>query len=425
MSSCVYFDQAAPGTGPPGLVNAPAQSLDYAKYNGSYNLSLRSKSDFNLNPQPEGFVFGAFPKSEQNRQGYYAIETDRGDLAPTAYTQVNANGPKLYQVRLQDDVRPTMKETTLYSYDGSIATVTPQQAVYSQFIPQYSNIDGKQVRIGGSTNFGLRTATEYSYIPGAGPTAINTQVIQNPDLKIGKNTKPVSDENVDGPSTFKGVVPDASKYQQYRVIAKPTTNALKLNYNLETEGSCLSDYSSLLGKNVDGLENRYTASYQIAPLFNNPLNVIWDPDNKGTIPPFYCIEKPADYAYDGFQNLPADEWINGGYNDTWVKDNSKTSTNAYILGLEKGIHNPRLEWEQGVNNFAGMSYNPYSDYNKNSTTCYGGNVPVYGQYTVNQHIQVPNSTYVTYGDPSAGNIGQSVNGIGKFDTFLRPQIKTN
>ena len=415
MSNCVYFDQATPGTGPPKLYT-PAQSLDFEKYNGSYNLSLRSKSDFNLNPQPEGFVLGNFPKGEQNRQGYFAVETDRGDLAPTTYTQVNTNGPKLYQVRLQDDVRPTMKETTLYSYDGSVASVNPQQAVYSQFIPQYANIGGQQVRTGGATNYGLRTAAEYSYIPGAGPTGINTQVIQNPDLKIGKNTKPVSDENVDGAGTFKGVIPDGSKYQQYRVISKPTTNALKLNFNLETEGSCLSDYSNLLGKNIDGLENRYTASYQIAPLFTNPLNVIWDPNNKGEIPPFYCNEKPADFAYDTFQNLPADQWINGGYNNTWVNDDSKTSTNAYMLGLEKGVHNPRIEWEQGPNDFSGINYNPYSDFNKAPNICYGGNVDAYGQYTLNQKVKAPNNTYITLGDPLAGYIGQSI-GVGRFDKF--------
>ena len=63
--SCTYFDAAVPGTGPMGLVNAPAQSIDYAKYNDSFNLSLRSKSDYNLNPQPEGFVTAGFPKSER------------------------------------------------------------------------------------------------------------------------------------------------------------------------------------------------------------------------------------------------------------------------------------------------------------------------------------------------------------------------
>ena len=423
MSNCVYFDQSAPGTGPPGLVSSPAANVEFAKYNGSYNFSLKSRSDFNLNPQPEGFVGGTFFKGEKNRQGYYAIETDRGELAATTYTQVNTNGPKLFQTRLQDDVRPTTKETTLYSYDGTIAPVNIQQTNYSQFIPQYSVIDGKQVRVGGSDNFGLRTATEYSYIPGAGPTGINTSVIQNPDARLGKNTKPVPDENVDGPSTFKGVIPDGSKYQQYRPIAKPTTNALKLNYNIETDGGSIADYSQLLGKQVDGIENRYTASYQIAPLFNNPLNVIWDPFNKGSIPSFYCEEKPADYAYEIMHNLPADEWIKGGYNDTWVKNDSKTSTNAYMLGLEKGIHNPRIEWEQGVNNFVGINYNPYSSLEA-PDTCYGGDLDVYGQYTLNQKKQIPNSTYITYGDPSAGYIDQTVNGIGSFNKFVPPGVKT-
>ena len=112
------------------------------------------------------------------------------------------------------------------------------------------------------------------------------------------------DEHVDGPSTFKGALPDGGRYQQYRLISQPTSNGLRFNYNLETEGSKTYEYSPMLGKNVDGIENRFTASYQIAPLFKNPLNVIWDPDNKGEIPEFYGVDRPADYSYDTIQNLP-------------------------------------------------------------------------------------------------------------------------
>ena len=189
-TNCSYFDAAVPGTGPMGLVSAKAPSTEFEKWNGSFNYSLKSKSDYNLNPQPEGFVTAGFPKSETNREGIYAIETDRGELSATAYTQVNANGQKTFQNRLQDEVRPTMKETTLYSYSG---TITPgnnvQQSVYSQFIPTYANIKGQQVRISGASNFGLRTATEYSYFAGPTTTGINGSVIQNPDAAIGKNTQ--------------------------------------------------------------------------------------------------------------------------------------------------------------------------------------------------------------------------------------------
>ena len=248
--NCSNFDAAVPGTGPMRSA-VPQQSIEYVKYNSSYNYSLKSKSDLNLNPQPEGNVFGAFPKAEQNRSGVYAVDTDRGELNPTVYTQVNTNGQKMFQARLQDTVRPTMKETTLYAYDGTVAPVTTGQAVYSQFIPQYAKINGKEVRVGGASNYGLRTAAEYSYIPGAGPTAINGQAIQNPDARIGKNTQPVPDENVDGPGTTKGFVPDGSKYQVYRPLPKPTSNGLRLNYNIETNGGSIADKSLLLGKQVD------------------------------------------------------------------------------------------------------------------------------------------------------------------------------
>ena len=410
-TNCSYFDAAVPGTGPMGLVSAKAQSTEFEKWNSSYNLSLKSKSDLNLNPQPEGNVFSAYPKAELNRQGMYAIETDRGELSPTAYTQINSTpiNQKQFQNRLQDEVRPTMKETTLYSYDGNVAPVAPTQAVYSQFIPQYANINGKSVRINGASNFGLRTAAEYSYIPGAAPTGINGQAIQNPDAALGKNTKPVADFNVDGPGTFNDARPDGGKYQQYRVIAKPTTNALKLNYNLETESGSISKFSPLLGKEIEGTESRYISSYQIAPLFTNPLNVIWDPDNKGTIPPFFCADQPADYSYITDKDLPPNDYVRGGYNDSWQQDKLKTSTNAYILGLQQGVHNPRLEWSKGVNNLPGVVYMPTTQDEPVNKYCYGGDQSVFEQYTNNQRNGYTNNTFTTLGDPLAGYIDQSVN----------------
>jgi hypothetical protein len=405
--SCSNFDAAVPGTGPMRSV-VPTQSTDFEKYDSSYNYSLKSKSDINLNPQPEGFVFSAYPKAEQNREGVYAIDTDRGELYPTVSVQVNTSGQKSFQSRLQDVVRPTTKETTLYAYDGFVAATKPKPTPYSQFIPTYTDIGGKQVRIGGASNFGLRTATEYSYFATPGPTNINGQALQNPDTAIGKNTKPVPDENVDGPGTFKGIMPDGSKYQQYRLISQPTSSGLKFNYNLETGGSKLHDYSQLLGKEVEGIENRYTASYQIAPLLTNPLNVIWDPDNKGEIPAFYSNSNPIDYSYEVMQNLPQDEYIAGGYNGKWAADPKATSTNAYILDLEKGIYNPRLNWYQAPNTLPGVVYDEYSTQHIPDLS-YGGKYPVFEQYRINQGYQTVDNTYTTLGDPSAGFINQSNN----------------
>ena len=404
-TNCSYFDAAAPGTGPMGLVVGKAPSTEFEKWNASYNYSLKSKSDYNLNPQPEGNVFGTFPKAEQNRTGVYAIETDRGDLSPTIGTQTNVSGLKQFQNRLQDPLRPTMKETTLYSYEGTMAPVTKAQASYSQFTPQYSMINGKQVRVSGSSNFGLRTATEYSHFNGAAPTGINGQTIQNPDTAIGKNTKPVSDFNVDGPGTFKDAIPDATRFQNYRLISQPTSNGLKFNYNIETEGGSIADYSNLLGKQVDGIENRYTASYQIAPLLSNPLQVIWNPDNKGEIPSFYGLDAPTDYAYTNMKDIPANKFVKGSYNDTWQQDKSKTSSNAYILNLQEGNHNPGLEWSNGINTLPGIVYTPEdSGLEPVPMLSYGGPNQVFEQYLTNVSQSYPNNTFTGLGMPNAGYI---------------------
>ena len=406
-TACSYFDAAAPGTGPMGAVGGQAPTTEFEKWNSSYNYSLKSKSDYNLNPQPEGFVLGGFPKAQQDRAGVYAKDTDRGELSATIETQINATGvqTKQFQNRLQDPVRPTMKETTLFSYDGGLAPITKAQTDYSQFLPQYNFINGQQVRVGGSTNFGLRTAVEYSHFNGAAPTGINGQSIQNPDAAIGKNTRPVPDLHIDGPSTLRGALPDGGRFQNYRLISQPTSNALKFNFNLETDGGSVADYSPLLGKQVDGIENRYTAAYQIAPLWTNPLNVIWDPDNKGEIPQFNGIDAPTDFAYTNMKDLPADKYVPGSYNETWQNNQSRTSSNAYILDMEKGIHNPRLEWSNGVNTLAGIQYTP-EDVGKEPVPMlgYGGNKAVFDQYLNNISLSYPNNTFSGLGMPNAGYI---------------------
>jgi hypothetical protein len=407
-NSCAYFDAAAPGTGPMGFVNAPAQSLDFTTYNTSFDFSIKSKSDYHLNPQPEANVFAGFPKAPQNRSGIYAPDTDRGELSATAYTQINVTGEKQFQNRLQDQVRPTTKETTLFAYDGVMApAVTTAQSTYSQFLPQYSNINGKEVRVGGSSNYGLRTATEYSYIPGASSTGINGQAIKNPEM-IGKNTKPVADFNVDGAGTFNGAVPDGGRFQQYRPLPQPTASGLRFNYNVETEGGSVADYSPLLGKQVDGIENRYTSSYQIAPLFTNPLHVIWDPDDKGEIPALFSADQPVDYAYTSMKDLPEDTFVSKDYNNVWDNDTSKRSTNAYILDLDEGIHNPRIEWNQGTNELSGIVFMPTTTNQYVPTTSYGGDTTVSQQYTRNQHIGYTNNTYTTFGSPLAGYLNKPV-----------------
>jgi len=397
------FDAAVPGTGPLGFGNAP--SLDFEKFNGSYNLSLRSKSDLNLNPQPEGVVRSSFADLPISRDNAYVIDTDRGELSATIETQINMKGDQTFQNRLQDTLRPTTKESTIFTYDGSISSDVKNPSLYTQYIPQYANIGTKTVRIGGSSNYGLKSATDYSYFSGAGPTSINNSVVQNPDVVVNNLWKR-PDFNVDGPGTFKEARPDGTKYQNYRLITKPTTNGLKLNYNLETQNSNLHSYSQLLGKPVDGIENRYTASYQIAPLLTNPLNVIWNPEHKGEVPAFYCNTNPQDYSYSNMKKLPQDEFIEGGYNDIWAMDQTKDSTNAYILGLEKGIHNGRIEWEQGHNDRPGVVYDPNIPV---PGLCYSGNRSINDFFQNNKEeisraFPYTDNTYTTLGDPSAGMI---------------------
>ena len=113
------FDAAVPGTGPLGYGNAPP--LDFETFNGSYNLSLRSKSDLNLNPQPEGVVRSSFADLPISRDNAYLVGTDRGELSPTIETQINMKGGQTFQNRLQDTLRPTNKDELLDKTSNAVS----------------------------------------------------------------------------------------------------------------------------------------------------------------------------------------------------------------------------------------------------------------------------------------------------------------
>jgi hypothetical protein len=195
------------------------------------------------------------------------------------------------------------------------------------------------------------------------------------------------DFNVDGPGTLAKAIPDGSKFQMYNTIAKPTTNGLKLDYNLEKDsnGSILQSFSPLLGKDISGLENRYTASYQIAPLLTNPLHKIWNPDNKGEVPSYFCNSNPVDFSYMGMVPNKQSEYIPGA-----------VSSNGYVLGLEPGNNqNNLLQWTLGQNNLPGVIYDPDVDQQVVLGNCYSGYMNNYAKNYVSNE-------YTTLGDPSTG-----------------------
>ena len=383
------------------MVGPPVNSIELEKYR-TYNTSLRSKSDLNLNPQPEGHV-KLTSNLPENRSGIYAIQTDRGNLYPTVGTQINMKGEQTFQNRLQDTVKPTTKETLLHTYEGYVNTAVKNQTEYSQFIPTYVKVDNNVVRASGASNYSLRSGTEYSHVAGPSTTGASNNVMQDPDV-VYNNVWKRADNNVDGPGTFKGVTPDSTRTQIYNRINEPETNGMRLTYNLE------ANESQVLGVKLPGVEERYTAAYQIAPLLTNPLHKIWNPDNRGELPAFWTNSNPADFSYIHQTRLPEDEYIPAGFNTTWAPDSTKTSSNAYILGLQNGVHNDKLEWRQSVNN------KPATVYDNNSVNpgkSYGTNVSIKDLYPFANRNQETfsenqngylNNVYTTLGSPNAGYI---------------------
>jgi len=378
------YDFAMPGTGPIKMVGPSNNSLELEKYL-NFNTSMRSRNDNNLNSQPEGHVKMAISSGPENREGVYAIQTDRGDLYPTIETQVNIKGQQLFKNRLQDYVKPTTKETLLHTYEGNLDSFIKNPTSYSNILPTYITLeDGTSIRASGASDYSLRSATEHSYIPGPATTGMNNNVVQNPDV-VYNNVWKRPDNNVDGPGTFKGVTPDSTRSQIYNRINDPTTNGMRLTYNLE------ANEAVVLGQKLPGVEERFTSAYQIAPLMSNPLHKIWNPDNKGEIPAFFTNSNPGDFSYIHQTRLPEDEYVPG-----------ETNPNSYVLSLGQGIHNDRIEWQQDINKKPGVIYNKDTAIPGKS---YSGNRSIYDLYENN--IDFINSgqrgpIYTTLGDPSAG-----------------------
>ena len=379
----MQYDFAMPATGPMKLSGGIGpHSIEIEKYL-TYNTSMRSKNDLNMNPQPEGNVSIGFSHQLENREGVYAIQTDRGSLYPTIETQVNFKGSEKFVNRLQDPVKPTMKDTLLHTHNGNIGNVIKNPTDYSQFLPTYVEINGKKVQVSGYDNYGLKTALEHSYIPGPATTGLNNNVIQDPDV-VYNNVWKRPDNNSDGPGTLAHVSSDTTRSQMYTRITEPTSTGNRLTYNLESGNEV-----EMFGQRVSGIEERFTASYQITPLLNNPLHKIWNPNDSGEIPAFYCDGNAADYSYIHQTRLPEDSFMPGNNN-----------SNSYLLNLGEGLHNERIEWEKSINNKPGVIYTPDS---MNPGKCYSSARSVEDIYD-SKLINYQNNTYTTLGDPTAGFI---------------------
>ena len=80
---------------------------------------------------------------------------------------------------------------------------------------------------------------------------------------------------------------------------------------------------------------------------------------------------------------------------------------AYILNIEPGVHNDRIEWRQGLNTVAGPIYNRQNmEGNLFPDKAYGGKYSVFEQYLRNDKLQGYDGMYTTLGDPNAGQIAR-------------------
>jgi hypothetical protein len=372
----IPIDLAAPGSGP-AKTPVPLQTTEKVKWEQSYDTSLRSKSDVNITPASGGFVKG--DSQPKDRHGVYVLETDRGELGPTSNTQI-ALGSIVSKPanHLQDEVRTTMKETTHYSRMGPMMdTVTKMAPDYSYVDPTYvSSADGKKVRVSGIDNFSMKATTNYSFVPGANRGFI----IQDPDNRV-PNLYQKPDKNINGTSTIQRAQPDAGRFQQYRQLPKPQFSGLRETFNTES-----SDGS--------GMETRFIDAYNIQTQFNQPLNQVYNPTNKGTIPPLYTNSQPTDYSTFKMMKPPQDKPYTPGL----------TNINSYVLGMDQGFYNPMIEYTQSRNTRPGQIIDGVAQPGKS----YSGQVNIQQMYGDRQNIIKGNKfiePYMTLGDTTQHYVG--------------------
>ena len=373
--SNLNVDLAAPGSGPAKAV-VPQQTTEKAKWDRTYDTSLRSKSDVNITPSTGGFVLGQ--KQPKDRHGVYVLETDRGELGATINTQIGLKGHNKPTNHLQDEARTTMKETLNYSRMGPMMdAVTKKAPSYSSVDPTFvTDAQGKKIRVSGIDNYSLKATTNYSYMPGAN----RGWVIQDPDNRVS-NLYQRPDKNINGTSTIQRAQPDAGRFQQYRMMPTPQFSGNRESFNLES-----SDGS--------GMETRYIDAYNIQTQFNQPLNQVYNPKSKGTIPPLYTNSQPTDYSTFKMVKPPQNEPYRPGLN----------SINSYVLGMNNGFYNPMMEYTQERNTRPGQIIDGVAQPGKS----YSGQVTLNQMYGDRQGIIKGNKfiePYMTLGDTTHHYVG--------------------
>lgn len=353
------------------------------------------------NKQNQGSLSWKFedkPKStiKQNTQFSYTNNPARPDQGSLSW-------------KFEDVPKSTVKQSTNFSYAGGLGIANGSKYEMSRFSfmgpnssirEDFGNIVEKpeklkrfKPRLGGADTTTIRgTTLVKDYFPGPG----RTNILLDPDQAIGKvnfGTFGLDEMRQNGPGTLLSSIPDASRYQNNRVFAKPHVNPNKL----------------------ESIDDRQIATYQIDSLKQNPLSIFTN-NLSGEIPNLYANTEPDNFSpvinesspavtdknYDDLlkERAKQNEEIgidSQGAGQVYPKDgkvfNSISdhtgilSPNANIvynaLG-SNGIFNPLIERTNKIPNqnptFSGRSYSgSFKDINGKKITIGGPNEPkVYG-----------------------------------------------
>ena len=218
------------------------------------------------------------PTIKQSTNFTYASNPNRPDQGSLSY-------------KYQDLPKPTIKQSTNFSYAGTLGIVNGSKNEMSRFAfmgpssslsdlrEDFANIENPEKmkrfkpRLGGADTTTIRGSTLVKdYFPGPG----RMNILMDPDQTIGKvnfGTFGLDEMRQNGPGTLLSSLPDASRYQNNRVFAKPHLNPNK----------------------IESIDDRQIATYQIDSLKKNPLSIFTN-NLTGEIPNLYANTEPDNYS---------------------------------------------------------------------------------------------------------------------------------
>ena len=266
----VIIDHSSPATGPLAPVNGGHVFHNPTTFmNTDHNIRVKADNQtINHHLSNTTSASGAPRGRVQDKSTLTVLTTNRGNINPSNETQLNLQGPiTTKNVAFTDGVRTTMKQTGLFTWNGSASTNVPNQMTQSH----YTTKDGS----GGVTSIPTNKNPIYGYLPGGSRVTGNMTQVSPGEVNFRENDN--DRIRTEGSGTFYRATPELSRLN---AIFKEQIGNVQTNPNrLQQEDRTRTD-----GALVSGL-------------LNNGFSIYNNGKTEDLVyPSFACDSRPTNYS---------------------------------------------------------------------------------------------------------------------------------